>query len=303
MRTQVVESVDRMKRRQDEQFFPFAAPDLTRLELLSKSNRDEVFEFLNSRPVHTVVMTSFLADNGFESEYNRGRYFGYRSVAGNLEGVALIGHTTLVEAHSEEALAAFAFEAKRSEIPVYLMMSEGKVIERFWEYFKQDNAKPRHVFTEKLFETRFPLMVLDCGWNVRRANPDELSQVAEAHAEVAFIESGDDPLKEDPEGFLHRCLRRIEQGRCFVVFENGKLLFKADVVAETEKVVYLEGVYVAPEMRGKGIGPKCLSRLTTMLLEKVENVCMLSNLKFESAHRSFEKAGYRSNDCCTTIFV
>lgn len=303
MRKQVVESVDRRTEQLGEQYFPFAVPDLTRLELLTEANREEVSEFLNCRPVHTVAMKSFLTDNGFESEFNRGRYFGYRAVEGKLEGVALIGHTTLIEAHSEEALAAFAVEAKRSEIPVYLMMSEGRVIEKFWEYYKQDGARPRHVFTEKLFETHFPFPVLDCEWNVRNATTEELHQVAEAHAEVAFIESGDNPLEKDPEGFLERCLRRIEQERCFVVFEKGKLLFKADVVAETDKVAYIEGVYVAPEMRGKGIGPKCLSKLTTRLLEKVDNVCMLSNLKFESAHRSFEKAGYRSDDCCTTIFV
>lgn len=304
MRKQVVESVDR--RRQEshsEQYYPFAVPDPSRLELLNENSRNEVIDFLNSRPVHTVVMTSFLADNGFESEFNRGRYYGYRSADGALEGVALIGHTTLIEARSEDALAAFAMQAKRSEIPVYLMMSEGRVIERFWEYYKQDGAVPRHVFTEKLFELNFPFLVLDCGWQIRTAVPEELRQVAEAHAEVALIESGDNPLEKDPDGFLKRCLRRIEQGRTFVVFDNDKLVFKADIVAETDKVVYLEGVYVAPDMRGQGIGPKCLSRLSTMLLERAENICMLSNLKFDSAHRSFEKAGYGSKDCCTTIFV
>jgi predicted GNAT family acetyltransferase len=74
-------------------------------------------------------------------------------------------------------------------------------------------------------------------------------------------------------------------------------------VAETDQVAYLEGVYVSPEMRGKGVGPKCLSKLSTMLLDRVSNLCMLSNAKFTSAHRSFEKAGYHCTDCCTTIFV
>ena len=279
------------------------APDLSRLEILEEKHREEVLGFLNVRPVHTVVMASFLADNGFESEYNRGRYFGYRNENGELEGVALIGHSTLIEARSEEALLAFAIEARRSETPINLMMSEGRVIERFWDYYKDDGAEPRHVFTEKLFELNFPFLVQSCEWNITTARPEEIDQIAEAHAEVAWIESGDNPLEKDSDGFLDRCMRRIEQGRTFVVFEDGKLLFKADIVAETEKVIYLEGIYVSPEMRGRGIGPRCLSKLSTMLLEKAENICMLSNLKFESAHRSFEKAGYRSADCCTTIFV
>ena len=303
MRLQTIERVDYRESDQPITIAPTAAPDLSRLEVLEEQNREEVLGFLNVRPVHTVAMASFIADNGFESEHNRGRYIGYRNEKGELEGVALIGHSTLIEARSEEALVAFAIEARRSETPIHLMMSEGRVIERFWDFYKEDGAEPRHLFTERLFELNFPFLVQNCEWNITTARPEEIEQIAEAHAEVAWIETGDNPLEIDREGFLKRCMRRIEQGRTFVVFENGKLLFKADIVAETDKVIYLEGIYVSPEMRGKGVGPRCLSKLSTMLLERAENICMLSNLKFESAHRSFEKAGYRSSDCCTTIFV
>lgn len=303
MRLQTIERVDYRKSDQPIHVAPISVPDLSRLEVLEEKNRKEVLEFLNVRPVHTVVMASFLADNGFESEHNRGRYFGYRNENGKLEGVALIGHSTLIEARSEEALVAFAIEARRSETPINLMMSEGRVIERFWNFYKENGAEPRHVFTERLFELNFPFLVQNCEWNIRTAKAEEIDQIAEAHAEVALIESGVNPLEKDPDGFLKRCMRRIEQGRTFVVFEDGKLLFKADIVAETDNVIYLEGIYVSPEMRGKGVGPRCLSKLSTMLLDRVENICMLSNLKFESAHRSFEKAGYQSTDCCTTIFV
>lgn len=304
MRLQIVESVDYNKVNQPDIFIPMiAVPDLNRLDVLTEEHMSEVIEFLNVRPVHTVVMASFLKDNGFESEHNRGRYFGYRSKEGRLEGVALIGHSTLIEARSDEALVAFAIQARRSETPIHLMMSEGRAIERFWEMFKERNAEPRHVFTEKLFELNFPFLVQNCEWEIRTARPEEIDQIAEAHAEVAFLESGDNPLEKDPEGFRKRCMRRIEKGRTFVVFENGKLLFKADIIAETDRVIYLEGIYVSPEMRGKGVGPKCLSRLSTMLLDRVENICMLSNQEFQAAHRSFEKAGFRSTDSCTTIFV
>ncbi len=304
MRLQVVKSVDHSQRYQPNNFTPkVAVPDLSRLEVLGENNRNEVLEFLNIRPVHTVVIASFLADNGFDSEFNRGRYFGYRSADGSLEGVALIGHSTLIEARSDESLMAFALAAKESETPVYLMMSEGRIIERFWDFYKEGNAEPKHVFTEKLFELNFPFLIQDCEWEIRTAKTEEIDQIAEAHAEVAFIESGENPMEKDPEGFLKRCQRRIDQGRTFVVFEDGKLLFKADIVAEADKVIYLEGVYVSPEMRGKGIGPKCLASLSAKLLKRVENICMLSNLKFKAAHRSFEKAGYHSTDCCTTIIV
>jgi uncharacterized protein len=279
------------------------APNLSRCSELKTENTTEVLAFLSVRPVHTVVMTSFINDNGLESPLNRGKFFGYRNENGSLEGIALIGHTTLVEARTDDALKAFAFVAKTSETPLHVIMSSGKDADRFWDFYADGIKQPRLTFTELLFEIKFPLLVKECKSNLRLATKDELIQVAEAQAEVAFLESGTDPMFRDREGFLKRCERRIELGRTYVVFEKGKLLFKADVVAETAETMYLEGIYVSPEQRGKGIGSTCLSNLSVILLQKVSNICFLSNFTFENAHRSFVKAGYKNTDSCTTLFV
>lgn len=287
----------------NREIFPSIAPEMSRLSLLENSDRQEVLEFLKIRPVHTVVMTSFIQDNGLENADNRGKFYGYRSTAGKLEGIALIGHTTLVESRSEDSLKAFALVARASEMPIHLMMSDGKTIERFWLHYTGDNRPARMVCTELLFELNFPFFVQKSDWNVRLAEASELEQIAVAHDEVAFIESGNSPLLKDREGFLKRCAKRIEAKRTFVVFENDKLVFKADVVAETSDAAYLEGIYVAPEYRGKSVGSSCLAQLGLQLLERTENVCLLSNAEFKSAHRSFEKAGFKNTDSCQTIFV
>jgi uncharacterized protein len=279
------------------------APDLTKVNELTERERDEVLKFLSVRPVHTVVMTSFINDNGMQSELNRGKFYGYRNVAGELEGVALIGHSTLVEARSDAALKAFAFKAKTSKTPIHLIMSHGRAAETFWNFYSDGLTAPRLTCVERLFEVSFPFMVRKGEADLRNATMDELIPVAEAQAEVAFMECGVDPMKKDREGFLNRVARRIEQGRVFVMFEGDKLVFKADIIAETDQVVYLEGIYVAPEFRGKGIGSACLADLTLNLLNRVENVCLLSNVEFEAAHKSYFKAGYRATDQCTTLFV
>jgi len=144
-------------------------------------------------------------------------------------------------------------------------VSDGETIETFWQYFAGDGRQPRLVCTELLFELSFPSFVLNCDWNVRLAEAAELEQIARAHAEVAFSESGVDQMLKDREGFLKRCLKRIEKKRTFVVFENGKLIFKADIAAETSEVAYLEGIYVAPEFRGQNVGSSCLSKLNLHL--------------------------------------
>src|SRR5216110_951372 len=76
------------------------------------------------------------------------------------------------------------------------------------------------------------------------------------------------PLLADPNGFRERCRRRIEDRRTWVLVEQDQLIFKADVISDTPEVVYLEGVYVHPEHRGKGHGSKCLTQLTRSLLNE-----------------------------------
>lgn len=273
--------------------------------VLSDDDLDEVREFLCRRPVHTVMMMSFISDNGLTSEHNRGQFYGARGANGQLEGIALVGHTTLVEARSEQALRAFAAAAKKSATPIKLMMSDGRNIEDFWQHFSGGTSRPpRLICEERLFQINSPLPTArESGWKIRPAAEAELEVVAEAHAAVAFAESGVNPLETDREGFLRRALRRIALERTFVVFEGEKLVFKADIAAESEQVIYLEGIYVAPDFRGRGIGSECLSELSRMLLARADHICLLSNVEFTAAHRSYLKAGFNSEDSCTTLFL
>jgi uncharacterized protein len=279
------------------------APNVEQVFELEDGDRDEAVAFLEVRPVHTVVMTSFIHDNGIESELNRGKFYGYRNRNGEIEGIALIGHSTLVEARSEAALQALAIKARQSATPIHLIMLGGDNADAFWNYLTGGASAPRLECTEILFQASFPFVVTDADQELRTATVEELVQIAEAQAEVAFAECGVDPMARDREGFLGRVKRRIEQGRIFVVVdEAGRLVFKADIIAQTDEVAYLEGIWVSPDHRGKGIGPKCLSQLTLELLNRVDNVCLLSNVDFGSAHRSYRKAGFRAVDECKTLF-
>ena len=58
---------------------------------LDDCNRQEVLVFLAKRPLHTVIMSSFVRDNGLVSPLNRGTFYACRDEEGRLVGVALIG--------------------------------------------------------------------------------------------------------------------------------------------------------------------------------------------------------------------
>src|SRR6266487_1848867 len=75
---------------------------------LGEEHREEALKFLSKRPIHTVVMTGLIRDNGIVSEHNRGTFYGCRTERGELEGVGIIGHATLLETRTDRALEALA---------------------------------------------------------------------------------------------------------------------------------------------------------------------------------------------------
>jgi uncharacterized protein len=280
---------------------PVAALAVTTREL-KEEERTEVLAFLAGRRIHTVCLAGFVRDNGLVSPLNRGVFYGCRDVDGRLVGVALIGHATLVETDSDEACAAFARLAR--DCPrSHVMMGERDRIKRFWKHYAEDGRSPRLICRELLMEQRWPVKVKEAVPGLRLATPEDLDQVMAAQAQMAFDESGVNPLEADPEGFRRRCLRRVEQGRVWVLTEGGRLIFKADIISETPEVRYVEGVWVAPDLRGRGYGLRCLSQLTRELLSRAGAVTLLVNEKTQEAVAFYRRAGYKLRSQYDTIFL
>src|ERR1700730_14186173 len=151
--------------------FSSAGNSLT-VQTLSNEHEAEVLAFLTARPVHTVFLAGFIRDNGLESELNRGTFHGYRDRQGRLEGVALIGHFTLVEARREAALAAFARLAQDCHSP-HMILGEKDNVAAFWSYFAQAGRTPRRVCRELLFEQQSPMGPLEHVSGLRQATRDD----------------------------------------------------------------------------------------------------------------------------------
>ena len=279
------------------------------IDLLTHGSEAEALEFLSARPIHSVVMSSFIRDNGLVSDLNRGSFYCYRDHAGRIEGVALVGHATLFESKSEAALAGFARLVRNSD-KVHVIMGEQARVEQFWRHFTSGGSLPHQVGRELLLEQRSSMLEQACsetekpGLGLRLATLEDLSVVMTTHARMAFEELGlVNPIVADPKGFPERCARRIDQRRVWVLIENGSLVFKADVVADTPDAIYLEGIYVNPENRGQGYGLRCLTELSRSLLKRTASICLLVNDRNHKAHSFYHRAGFRFRSHYTTIFL
>jgi len=282
----------------------FSLPEESEIRVaeLAPETEAEVLRFLSERPLHTVAMMSLIRDNGIVSPLNRGKFYGCRDVNGYLEGVALIGHATLLETVSSRALQALAQIASKCP-DTHMIMGEQDRIDELWSYCENTGQKMRFVCTESLLEFRYPVEVHAGTPMLRRATADELELVMPVQAQMALAESGVDPMQVDPKGFRERCLCRIKQGRTWVAIENGELAFKADIISETPEVMYIEGVWVSDENRRQGFGASCMSELSRNLLKRAQSVCLLVNYKNTDAQAFYRKCGYQFRAPYLTIFL
>ena len=262
-----------------------------RVTPLSQGHGPEALAFLAERPVDNVIMSGFIRDNGVVSPQNRGRFYGCWNRRGALEGVALLGHGVSFDSRSEAATELFASLARRFPDSCLLMGESGQV-RKFWRYYAPTGEAPRKLRDVTILEQRRPFGGGEGAGGVRPARPEEADEVASLHAEMVAEETGHDPLKAEPEEFRRRCLRRIERQRTWVWSEGGRILYKADVIAQTPEVAYVEGVYVSPHERGKGHGRRCLAQMGRHLLKHVASVCLFVDEENRRARDFYLKAGF-----------
>jgi predicted GNAT family acetyltransferase len=269
---------------------------------LTEEDRNEVLAFLAERPIHTVCLAGFIRDNGLVSPHNRGTFYGCRNSEGRLEGVALIGHATLIEARTRRAMREFGLVAQTYP-RTHMIMGETEKVEQFWDTYSDEGQQMRLACRETLFELTQAMEVREEVEGLRQATIDDLDQVAPVQAAMAEYESGVNPLEVDPEGFRARCARRIEMGRVLVLEQDGKIIFKADIMADTPEVIYLEGVWVSPAARGQGTGRKCLRQVCRDLLLHTRAVCVLVNEESERTHTFYRMCNFKKRAVYDTIFL
>jgi predicted GNAT family acetyltransferase len=282
-------------------YLPEAELTVSLIEL-TEDDRNEVLSFLSERPVHTVCLVGFIRDNGLVSPHNRGVFYGCRNSEGRLEGVALIGHATLIEARTPRAMQEFSLVAQGFQ-NTHMILGETEKVEQFWNYYADEGQDMRLACREMLFEVRQAMQLREEVHGLRRATLADLDQIAPVQAGMAESESGVNPLDTDPEGFRARCARRIEMGRVWILEEDGKLIFKADVQADTPDVIYLEGVWVNPVERSKGFGRKCMRQLCQDLLSRTKSVCVLVNEENERAHTFYRMCNFKVRGIYDSIFL
>jgi RimJ/RimL family protein N-acetyltransferase len=153
-----------------------------------------------------------------------------------------------------------------------------------------------------------PLLVLDAGDlraapspDVRLSTRDDLEALILAAARMHREEMGVDPLAIDAPAWRTRMISLIERRWSWIWMHGHEVLFKAELSAWTPEVVQIQGVYTAPQHRGRGIARAGLAAVCEQVFHDVPRCSLYVNQYNVIAQRVYAHLGFRPADVFATV--
>jgi predicted GNAT family acetyltransferase len=130
---------------------------------------------------------------------------------------------------------------------------------------------------------------------VRRVRRDEIELLMPACVAMFTEEVGVSPMAGDG-GLLYRArvAELVTSGRAFARFEGGRVIFKAEIGAATDRACQIQGVWVAPDRRGQGLSETGMAAVVQHALSEVAPVVSLYVNDFNlPARAAYRRVGFR----------
>ena len=106
-------------------------------------------------------------------------------------------------------------------------------------------------------------------------------------------EVGVSPVADGSDLYRTRVAELIRAGRSFARIEAGRVLFKAEIGAATAEACQVQGVWVDPALRGRGLGTAGTAAVASDALRRVAPAVSLYVNGFNTAARAaYAKVGF-----------
>ncbi len=216
----------------------------------------------------------------------------------DLDAVCLAGANLIPFARpgAERAAAtAFADRARRAGRRCSTIVGPSAVVAPLWELLEPAWGPARDV------RARQPLLAIDAPPSVpseprvRPVRPAELDTLLPAAVAMFTEEVGISPLRTDGgAGYRARLAELVRAGYSLAWIEGGEVVFKAEIGAVSRSVCQIQGVWVAPSRRGRGIGAAGTAAVVEYARAVVAPVVSLYVNDFNApARAAYERVGFR----------
>jgi len=270
--------------------------------LLTGSDLAALRPLLNRDPVAHCFVASRVEAAGLDPWRLGAELWGYGSP---LEAACFSGANLVPVGDLPAAIAAFADRARRQGRRCSSIVGPARAVDALWERLEPHWGPAREMRRRQpLLATRDqPAVPADPA--VRRVRPDELDVLMPACVAMFTEEVGTSPLGQD-NGAAYRARVRdlVVAGRAFARIEGGEVLFKAELGAVSSRACQVQGVWVHPAHRARGLGTAGTAAVVAEALRSVAPVVSLYVNDFNlPARRAYERVGLRSvGTFCSVLF-
>ena len=268
----------------------------TTSRVLEPSDLDAALAVLDREPVVNAFVAARVRVAGLDPWRLGGEMWGWDE-GGALTSLCYAGANLVPICATPRAVRAFADRARRAGRRCSSIVGPAGPTAELWRLLEPQWGPAREV------RSRQPLMVADRMSDtvapdpyVRRVRKDELETIMPACVAMFTEEVGISPLAGDG-GLLYqaRVAELVGSGRSFARFDaDGKVVFKAEIGAATDRACQIQGVWVAPEHRGAGLAaPGMAAVLRYALADGAPLVSLYVNDFNTPARRTYRRVGFR----------
>jgi ribosomal protein S18 acetylase RimI-like enzyme len=247
--------------------------------LVKRPALEEVLAFCDEDPIERV----FLAD---VARRGLGRFAALRD-GDRLTAICHLGANVVPSGVGTGPFAPLAARARPR-----MHIGDEQAVTELWEAAREDLPAVREDRPgQPVFLTEEPPS--PGGSGLRPAELADLELLVTTSAAAFLEEVGIDAYARDPALFEWRTRTQIDERRSWLWEKDGKVLFKAEASAWTERAVQLQQVWVDPELRGQGYAKRGLADLLRLLLATTPAVCLFARPENEPAIALYDALGMR----------
>ncbi|MFV0463451.1 MAG: GNAT family N-acetyltransferase [Nostocoides sp.] len=236
------------------------------LRVLSPSDRDAALELCAQDVAANVFVAARIIENGLDSR--AGTVLGRRT-DGDLDSLVWASANIVPVALDREAWGLYAERLRRWRSRTASVLGPADQVLGLWEDLEPGWGPARAVRSRQpVLGTRVPPSArgIDAHPLVRPARPDEVDLVLPAAEHMFTGEIGYRPYVGSARAYRQSLRGLIEAGRTYVIVDAGRVIFKADVGSVALGCAQLQGVWVAPDLRGRGLAVPAMAAVVEQVM-------------------------------------
>jgi len=269
---------------------------------LGESERATVERILDRDPYAGAQVAERVAAHGLSWWRSDGRIYGY-GPGRRVDSLLWSGAHLVPVCATPAAVAAFADLLGTEPRICSSIIGRSDAVLDLWERLGGRWGPARDVRPNQ------PLMVAESepaiapDPAVRLVGADEVDLLFPAAVAMYTEEVGVSPLQDDGgRGYRRRITELVRSRRAYARFHEGRVIFKAELAIVTDRTAQVQGVWVDPEFRGRGMAAAAMAAVTIDALRRVApTVSLYVNDYNTAARRAYARCGFTPAGAFATI--